>query len=881
MPEKSGRNETISKTYDFSAVEENIYEEWLQKNYFHAVIDWSRKRFSIVIPPPNVTGSLHMGHALNNTLQDIVVRRKRMEGLVTLWLPGTDHAGIATQNVVEREIAQEGLTRFDLGREKFIERVWQWKEKYGSTIINQLKRLGASCDWQRQRFTMDEGCSKAVRKAFVTLYNEGLIYRGKYLVNWCPRCLTALSDIEVEYVERKDYLYYIKYPLENGGYVTIATTRPETMLADTAVAVNPNDSRYKHLINSYAILPLVGRRIPIIADDAVDKEFGTGALKVTPAHDPTEYEIGIRHELDVINVLTEDGKINSNGGKFEGLSREEARNEVVKELENEGLIEKIEEFEHSVGTCYRCHTPIEPYLSTQWFVRMKPLAEKAIEVVREGKIRFHPEKYTNIYFQWLENIKDWCISRQIWWGHRIPVWYCDDCGKVFASEEDPVSCPDCGSKNIRQDEDVLDTWFSSALWPFSTLGWPEKTEDLDYFYPTDLLVTGYDIIFFWVARMIMMGLKLAGDIPFKDVYIHTLVRDEKGQKMSKSKGNVIDPVVMIEKYGADSLRFTLSYLAAPGQNIYLSEEKIEGGRNFANKIWNASRYVLLNLSNEDSPISLEEAESGFGLAEKWILTRYAMAVKNFENGLNEYDYARAVQSVYNYFWDDFCDVYLELTKIAFYRGGRDRRSVETVLRFLLENNLRLIHPIMPFITEHLFKMLKGKDATLVMGPVPSEGMIFEGAEENMSEILSLVKAIRALKADIGQPNMKDFKVVVNPARKREVIEENLDYIEELTKAKQVIISTVKEEGYLTAVYPGGEAYVEVVGGLNSAQLLKRLEKKFKELESVIAKAEAKLNNAGFINNAHPEIVEKVRNEREESLLQIKRVELLMKEIKEA
>lgn len=880
MPKKSERHEILPKTYDFSSVEEDIYNEWLQKNYFHAVVDWSRKRFSIVIPPPNITGSLHMGHALNNTLQDIVVRRKRMEGLVTLWLPGTDHAGIATQNVVEREIAQEGLTRFDLGRDKFIERVWQWKEKYGSTIINQLKRLGASCDWQRQRFTMDEGCSKAVRKAFVTLYNEGLIYRGKYLVNWCPRCLTALSDIEVEYVERKDYLYYIKYPLENGGYVTIATTRPETMLADTAVAVNPNDDRYKHLINSHAILPIVGRRIRIIADEAVNKEFGTGALKVTPAHDPTDYEIGIRHGLDVINVLTEDGKINSNGGKFEGLSRDEARNEIVKELENEGLIEKIEEFEHSVGTCYRCHTPIEPYLSTQWFVRMKPLAEKAIEVVKEGRIRFHPERYTNIYFQWLENIKDWCISRQIWWGHRIPVWYCDDCGKVFASEEDPDSCPDCGSKNIRQDEDVLDTWFSSALWPFSTLGWPEKTEDLEYFYPTDLLVTGYDIIFFWVARMIMMGLKLAGDIPFKDVCIHTLVRDEKGQKMSKSKGNVIDPLVMIEKYGADSLRFTLSYLAAPGQNIYLSEEKIEGGRNFANKIWNASRYVLMNLSNEGSQISLEKAQSNFGLAEKWILTRYARAVKSFENGLSGYDFARAVQSVYNYFWDDFCDVYLELTKIAFYRGGRYRKTVETVLRFLLENNLRLIHPIMPFITEYIYKLLKGNNATLVMGPAPSKGIIFEGAEEDMSEILSLVRSVRALKGDIGQPNMKDFKVIVNPTRKVKVIEENLDYIEELTKAREVVISKEKEEGYLTAVYPGGEAYVEVVNGLNFGQLLKRLEKKYKEVEKDIVKADTKLNNEDFMNNAPPEIVEKVRKEREESFIQLKRIESLINEIRE-
>lgn len=871
----------LPSSYDFSLVEEKIYEEWLSKNYFRAEIDRSKKRFSIVIPPPNVTGSLHIGHALNNTLQDIVVRRKRMEGLVTLWLPGTDHAGIATQNVVERELAKEGVSRFDLGREKFVEKVWEWKEKYGSTIINQLKRLGASCDWSRERFTMDEGCSRAVKKAFVTLFNEGLIYRGKYLVNWCPRCLTALSDIEVEHVERKDSLYYVKYPIEGGGYVTVATTRPETMLADTGVAVNPNDERYQSLVGRFAILPLVGRRIPIIADEAVDMEFGTGALKVTPAHDPTDYEIGKKHGLEVVNVLTEDGRINENGGKFQGLTREEARQAVVEELEKQGLLEKVEELTHSVGTCYRCHTVIEPYLSTQWFVKMKPLAEPALEVVRQGKIKFYPEKYTAVYYQWLENIKDWCISRQIWWGHRIPVYYCDDCGNVFASETEPESCPKCDSVNIRQDEDVLDTWFSSALWPFSTLGWPDETEDLSYFYPTDLLVTGYDIIFFWVARMIMMGLKLAGDIPFREVHIHTLVRDEKGQKMSKSKGNVIDPLSMIEKYGADSLRFTLSYLAAPGQNIYLSEEKIEGGRSFANKIWNASRYVLLNIENNKEIADIKSLKERFGLAEKWILSRYAKAVRIFEKALEEYDFAKAVQSAYNYFWDDFCDVYLELSKIAFYRNKRDKEVVQAVLSFLLENNLRLLHPVMPFLTEHIYKLFKGKESTLVLGPLPEvPDFEFSDAEEQMEELLSLIRAVRAFKADIGQPNMKDFGLVVNPSRRREVIEDNLDYIAELTRASEVSVGNGKPEGFLTAVYPGGEAYIEVPANVDMIQLSFRLQKKSSELNKELEKTERKLSNPEFVSKASEDVVEKVRKEREDAISQLERINRLIEEIGE-
>jgi valyl-tRNA synthetase len=882
MQNGGGSGSNLPAVYDPHSVEIDLYGEWVGKNYFKASVDWSRKRFSIVIPPPNVTGSLHIGHALNNTLQDIVVRRKRMEGLVTLWLPGTDHAGIATQNVVEREIAKEGLTRYDLGREKFVERVWQWKEKYGSTIINQLKRLGASCDWDRERFTMDEGCSRAVRRAFVQLYNEGLIYRGKRLINWCPRCLTALSDIEVEHVEEKANLHYISYPLEDGsGFLTVATTRPETMLADTAVAVNPNDERYRDFVGKTVILPLVKRRIPVIADEAVDMEFGTGVLKVTPAHDPTDYEIGQRHGLELINVLTEDGRINENGGAYEGLTREEARKRVLEDLEKEGLLEKIEDLTHAVGSCYRCHTQIEPYLSTQWFVKMKPLAEPALKVVSEGKIRFYPEKYVSVYNQWLENIKDWCISRQIWWGHRIPVWYCRDCGEQIVQETDPTSCPRCGSRDIYQDEDVLDTWFSSALWPFSTLGWPDETEDLKYFYPTDLLVTGYDIIFFWVARMIMMGLKLVGDIPFREVHIHTLVRDEKGQKMSKSKGNVIDPLVMIEKYGADSLRFTLAYLAAPGQNIYLSEEKIEGGRNFANKVWNASRFILMNITDEGKKASVHDLKQSFGLAEKWILSRYAKTVRTFNEALSEYDFASAVQSFYNFFWDDFCDVYVELSKIAFYRGTRDRLTTEGVLVYVLENSLRMLHPVMPFITEHIYKLLRGKEETLVLGPSADESdWIDEEAEERMSQILEAVRSVRSLKADIGQPGLKGFKAVINADRYEQTFAENLDYFSELTRASEVSPGKEKERGFLTAVFPGGEVYVSVGDNFDFDNLLKKLSKKKEELMKDIEKAKSKLANEGFIKGAPKDVVEKVRKDMEEGHDQIQRIERLIDEIKD-
>lgn len=876
-------NTELPKAYDPSDVEENLYSQWLARKYFHAEVDFNRKKFSIVIPPPNVTGSLHIGHALNNTLQDVIVRKKRMEGFNAAWIPGTDHAGIATQNVVERELAREGLTRHQLAREKFIERVWQWKEEYGARIINQLKRLGASCDWDRERFTMDEGCSRAVRKAFVTLFNEGLIYRGNYIINWCPRCLTALSDIEVEHEEESGKLYYIRYPLEDGsGYITVATTRPETMLGDTAVAVNPADERYRHLIGKTAVLPLIGRKLKIIADEYVDMEFGTGALKVTPAHDPNDFELGRKHNLEFVNIFTDEAVVNENGGPYAGLSREEARERVVEDLKAQGLLEKVEDLDHAVGRCYRCNTTVEPYLSTQWFVRMKPLAEPAIQAVKDGRIKFFPEKYTSTYFQWLENIRDWCISRQIWWGHRIPVWYCDDCGEVAASETDLNRCPACGSENIRQDEDVLDTWFSSALWPFSTLGWPDSTPELNYFYPTDLLVTGYDIIFFWVARMIMMGLKLMGDVPFYHVHVHTLVRDEHGQKMSKSRGNVIDPLVMIDKYGADAVRFALAYLAAPGQNIYLSESSIEGARSFANKIWNASRFALMNIDDTMTG-DIQDGGEESGLAERWILSRLDHAVEEVHRNLEVYDFAGAASAVYNFFWDDFCDVYVELSKIAFYNGGRNRQLTGDVIVHVLKRSLALLHPFMPFITEHIYRKLPGAEETLVLGPYPAaEGRRDMKAEEVMEEMLDCVRNVRALKADIAMPNLRDFRLTVRPDRFEEEFSQNSDYIAQLTGAAEVVVDrdAAKPEGSFTAVYSSGEAYVSGVKGIEHEQLKGRLKKRLAELEKEIAQADRKLSNEGFLKKAPEEVVSKVKEERETAHQRAVRLRELLKDLEQ-
>ncbi len=694
----------IAKTYNPKEFEDRIYAFWMEKGYFTPKIDSEKQPFTIVIPPPNITGQLHMGHALDNTLQDILIRWKRMQGYSALWIPGSDHASIATEVKVLDTIREEtGLTKKEIGREEFLKRAWAWKDKYENRILSQLKKLGSSCDWTRTRFTMDEVCSRAVREVFVSLYEKGLIYRGDRIINWCPDCNTALSDAEVEHKEHKGHLWYIKYPIKGeDGYVVIATTRPETMLGDVAVAVNPDDERYKDVVGKTLILPLVGREIPVIADSYVDPSFGTGAVKVTPAHDPNDFEMGIRHNLEFINIMNENATINENGGKYKGLDRYEARERIVEDLKNLGLLLKVEDHVHNVGHCYRCDTVVEPLLSKQWFVKMEPLAKPALEVVKEGKIKFVPERFEKIYTNWLENIKDWCISRQLWWGHRIPAWYCDDCGHITVSRKDPQKCEACGSTNIHQDEDVLDTWFSSALWPFSTMGWPEETQDLKYFYPTDVLVTGYDIIFFWVARMIFMSLEFMKEVPFKHVLIHGLVRDAQGRKMSKSLGNGIDPLEVIEEYGADTLRFTLVIGNAPGNDMRFSQDKVELSRNFANKLWNASRYVLLNLTDNDTNLYTD----GLTIADKWILTRYNNIVKEVTENLEKFELGIAATKLYDFVWSEFCDWYIELSKPVLYSDNLEAKKVtKSVLRYVLDNTLRLLHPFMPFITEEIWQNL--------------------------------------------------------------------------------------------------------------------------------------------------------------------------------
>ncbi len=651
----------LAKTYDPQEVEDRIYDFWLNGGYFHATVDPEKKPYTIVIPPPNITGQLHMGHAMDETLQDILIRWRRMQGYSALWLPGTDHASIATEAKIVEAMRQEGLTKEDLGREKFLERAWAWKEKYGGRIVEQLKKLGSSCDWERERFTMDEGCNKAVREVFVRLYNKGLIYRGERIINWCPHCKTSISDAEVEFAEKDGNFWHIRYPFKDGsGYLELATTRPETMLGDTAVAVHPDDPRYKDIVGKTLILPLVGREIPVIADTYVEQDFGTGVVKITPAHDPNDFEVGLRHNLEIINVMNDDGSINENGGKFAGMPGLEARKQIVKELEEQGFLVRIEPIKHNVGSCYRCHTVVEPRVSKQWFVKMEPLAKPAIECVRDGRVRFIPERMEKIYFNWMENIKDWCISRQLWWGHRIPAWYCEDCGETIVAMDAPHTCPKCGSEKLHQDEDTLDTWFSSALWPFSTLGWPDQTEDLKYFYPTDTLVTGYDIIFFWVARMIFSGMEHMGEPPFKTVFIHGLIRDAQGRKMSKSLGNGIDPLEVIAQYGADALRFTLVTGNSPGNDLRFSQEKVEASRNFANKIWNASRFILMNIDGHDVPNQLPEK---LALEDKWIVNQFNQVVKEVTDNLEHFEIGIAVQKLYDFLWDELCDWYIEIAKI--------------------------------------------------------------------------------------------------------------------------------------------------------------------------------------------------------------------------
>ncbi|MCC8160517.1 MAG: valine--tRNA ligase [Oscillospiraceae bacterium] len=851
----------IAKNYNPADFEDRLYNEWVEKGYFHAEVDKNKKPFTIVIPPPNVTGQLHMGHALDETLQDILIRYKRMQGYSALWVPGTDHAGIATQIKVEAELREkEGLTRYDLGREKFLERVWDWKNQYGSRIINQLKKIGSSCDWDRERFTMDEGCSKAVKEVFVNLYNKGLIYQGSRIINWCPHCITALSDAEVEHAEQAGHFWHIKYPIKDSDdFVIIATTRPETLFGDTAVAVNPEDDRYKDLIGKMLVLPLVGREIPVIADEYVDKEFGTGCVKITPAHDPNDFEVGERHNLEQIKVMNDDATMNSYAGKYEGMDRYECRKAMIKDLEEQGLLVKVEDHSHNVGQCYRCGTTVEPIVSKQWFVKMKPLAKPAIDAVKNKETVFVPEHFEKVYFHWLENIRDWCISRQLWWGHRIPAFYCDDCGEMVVTKEDKAVCPKCG-KEMRQDPDTLDTWFSSALWPFSTLGWPDKTEDLEYFYPTSVLVTGYDIIPFWVMRMMFSALEHTGEVPFKHVFIHGLVRDSQGRKMSKSLGNGIDPLEIVDKYGADALRFTLATGNAPGNDMRFYIERVEASRNFANKIWNASRFTLMNLDITESKLpDLKDLQ----LEDKWILSRYNDVVKVVTENLDKFELGVALSNLYDFIWENFCDWYIELVKPRLFdKENPTGKTAQYVLTYVLSNTMKLLHPFMPFITEEIWQHLphEGESIMISEWPVYDEKLSFPQDEESMELIMRAISAIRNRRAEMNVPPSKKAKVVI-VTEKTDVFKQGTAFFEKLASASEAAVQSDKSgisDNAVNIVVPSAEIYLPLDELVDKNKELERLNKEKKDLESEIKRVEGKLSNAGFVNKAPQKVVDEER-----------------------
>ena len=855
------------------------YEFWENKGYFKPNDNPDRENFSIVIPPPNVTGALHIGHALNGTLQDIVVRYKRMKGYNVLWVPGTDHAGIATQNMVEKDLASKGIKKEELGREKFVEKVWEWKEKYGNRIIQQIKRLGLSCDWSRLRFTMDEQLSRAVRKVFVELYKEGLIYKDKYIINWCPRCHTALSDLEVEYKEEEGKLYFIEYPFEEGeGGLLVATTRPETMFGDTAVAVNPKDERYKDVIGKNVILPIKNKPIPVIADEYVDMEFGTGVVKITPAHDPNDFEVGRRHNLELVVAIDDYGRMTEEALHYKGMDRFECRAKLVKELESKGFMKNVIQHKHAVGHCYRCKTTIEPYVSEQWFVRTEPLAQPAIEAVKEGKTRFIPKNWEKTYFEWMYNIRDWCISRQLWWGHRIPVWECRDCGKYTVSLETPESCEHCGSKNIKQEEDVLDTWFSSALWPMSTLGWPDDTEDLRRFYPTSLLVTGFDIIFFWVARMMMMGLHFMKDVPFRDVYIHALVRDQYGQKMSKTKGNVIDPLEVVEKYGADSLRFTLAILAAQGRDIKLSEDKIEGYKRFMNKIWNAYRYIYLNTKDGN----FTEKPKRLSQASLWIKSRLAKTIKKIESSLEQYKFNEAANAIYQFTWHEFCDYYIEMSKV--HMDDEFSYSIKYTLLDVFETILRLLHPFIPFITEELWQKLPNKNGESIMiaeYPKFRESDILEELELAMETVIDIIKAIRNLRSEYNIPPSKKIDVYIRTEDEntQSIIVNFKNYIYALAGVGSLNIATKPLERCVIQSTVYGDIYLPVEGNIDVDKEIKRLTKLLKKQEKSIAFLNSKLNNDAFLERAPKELIEEKRAEFEEAVKLYNKTKAIIEQLK--
>ena len=856
----SNRKE-LPKAYDPKASEDRIYQFWMDGGFFHAEVNKEKKPFSIVMPPPNVTGQLHMGHAMDSTLQDTLTRFKRMQGYEALWLPGVDHAGIATQIKVEEELRKEGLTRYDLGREEFLRRVWAWKEKYGGRIVEQQKKMGASCDWARSRFTMDEGCSKAVKEVFIDLYQKGYIYKGSRIINWCPHCTTALSDAEVEYTDKPGHLWYIRYPLADGsGDIVVATTRPETMLGDTGVAVNPGDEKFQHLIGKRCILPLMGREIPIVGDEYCEIGFGTGAVKMTPAHDPNDFEVGLRHNLEIIRVIADDGTINENGGKYEGLDRYECRKRIVRDLEEQGYLVKTEDYSHNVGTCYRCHNDVEPLISAQWFVRMAPLAKEALRVVYDGEIRFVPERFAKTYTNWMENVHDWCISRQLWWGHQIPAYYCDDCGEITVSKDAVAVCPKCGSRHMRQDEDVLDTWFSSALWPFSTLGWPDKTPELDYFYPTSVMVTGYDIIFFWVARMIFSGMEQMKRIPFKDVFIHGIVRDDKGRKMSKSLGNGIDPLEVIDQYGADALRFTLTTGVAPGNDTRFYHERAEANRNFCNKIWNASRFLMMNLEIDD--FTLPET---LDLEDKWILTKYNTLVKEVTENLDRYELGIAADKLYSFIWDNFCDWYIELCKTRL--TGEDKEAsvrAQKVLGHILSGTMQLLHPFMPFITEEIWQALPHEGPSIMVSrwPEADDRLVFPAETAEMEEIMAAIRVVRNRRSEMNVPPSKKAALIIT-TEKPDLFADAGPFLKRLAWASAVTVGTeapADASKMVSCVTQAARIYMPLADLVDFDKERERLQKELDNARNMVKRTEGKLQNESFVSRA-PEAVVNAEKEK--------------------
>ncbi|MFR6065514.1 MAG: valine--tRNA ligase [Eubacterium sp.] len=852
----------LAKQYDPAEVEDRTYKFWCDNKYFHAEVNKDKKPYTIVIPPPNITGQLHMGHALDNTLQDILIRWRRMQGYEALWLPGTDHASIATEAKIVEAMRKEGVTKEDIGREKFLERAWDWKKQYGSRIIEQLKKMGSSCDWDRERFTLDEGCSKAVNEVFVNLYNKGLIYQGKRMVNWCPHCCTTISDAEVEYEDQSGHFWHLRYPFKDGsGYVELATTRPETMLGDTAVAVNPNDERYKDIIGKTLILPIVHREIPVVADDYVDVEFGTGVVKITPAHDPNDYEVGLRHNLEIIDVMTDDGHIAEGWGKYSGMDRYECRKEIVKDLEAEGALIKVEDYSHNVGTCYRCHNTIEPRLSKQWFVKMSPLAEPAIDVVKDGKVKFVPERFNKIYYHWMENIKDWCISRQLWWGHRIPAYYCEDCGEVIVSKTEVHKCPKCSSEHIHQDPDTLDTWFSSALWPFSTLGWPENTEELKYFYPTNTLVTGYDIIFFWVARMIFSAVEHTGNIPFDTVLIHGLVRDAQGRKMSKSLGNGIDPLEVIDEYGADALRFTLATGNSPGNDMRFSDDKVKASRNFANKLWNAARFVLMYLGDGYEYNGLP---NDLAVEDKWIISKVNTLAADVTANLEKFELGIAIQKLYDFIWDVFCDWYIEISKIRL-QSGEGADTAKAVLVYVLTDILKLLHPFMPFITEEIYQALPHDEEAIIISKWVEydEKLNFSAEEAEIEKIMEAIRAIRNRRAEMNIPPIKKASVFVETADTAS-FSAGVEFIKRLASASDVSVAESFDDlgNVVTIITNDAKIYIPLGELVDFEAERKRLEKELAAAQDKLDFINKKLSNPGFVNKAPEKVVAQNREDAE-------------------